>query len=253
MRREFGIIEPAKPEFEPRKLLGVPHNGDRLVVSRFGPNTYEANLSSMRGNYSCLPDYPKITFSPATTFESISAAAFDFGNIAKPEIFDHNWLQSGLLVRAKTGVFANPPQDKNGNYITDEARLRALLEGAEEIEGVQFGENGLGYAPYSAFKTGEQSSETFAKGGLARLLEGARGSVAERLRGISSTDNYKLGVNVWGFDPVEEPVLRVASLFSDGLSDGGRLGVVGDRIDYDDGYAFGVLKQTSEAGSQKSE
>ena len=252
VKDQYEVIEPSKPEFEPTALIQIRAGLDNeLVVRRFGPNTYNNNLTEMRRNYSCLPDYPKITFTPTTTGQSILVASVDFKNKAKPQIFDTNWLQAGPLVRTKTRVFASPPKNPDGGYITDEEELIRRLGDTEEFDGVFFNENGLGYCLLSSFETGKQSSETFARGGLARLLEGTRESVAERLASISSSDNYKLGVHVWGFNPVEKPVLRVAGPVSDRIF--GRLDVGGDSLDGDIGCAFGVLKQTSEAGLQKSE
>ena len=72
---------------------------------------------------------------------------------------------------------------------------------------------------------------------------------AKVLKGISSKRNYPDGVNVYGFDAVRDPVFRVAAL--DSYGGVGRLNVSGDWSDDYLGCAFGVLKETSEAGAKK--
>src|SRR3989344_3421716 len=237
---QYGIIKPAKPEFEPRELLVVPHRGAPLVVSRFGPDNYNGNVQEMQGNFSCLPDYEKISFREPTISESVSVCAYDFENLAKPQILDLRWLQLGRIAKTSEGVFANPPKDEDGNPIVDEKILKSFLNGIEPVNGIYLCENDFGFASCETFQTGIQDSETFSRGGLARLLEHTEKPVAENIGKISSLKNYKAGVNVWGFDKVKEPLLRVASLCSNRdveglLVDGGLSG------GYDCGYAFGVL------------
>jgi len=251
---EYGIIKPAKPEFEPRELLVVPHDGEPLVTSRFGRNTYQANQQKMKADFSCLPKYSQISFRPATISESISAAAYDFENLAKPEIFDSAWLQLGYIGRTPEGVFTLP-RDEQGKLITDEAKLKSLLDNATKVEvgkgNIYLADKGLAFAEYDTFKQGVQDSQTFTEGGLARVLEHTEGP-AENLAGISSPESYKQGVNVWGFDSTEELAVRVAGLYSDRNSDGVQLYVDGNC--WDDNYrgcAFGVLNQSAEGASQK--
>lgn len=249
----YGIIEAKKPEFPQRNLLRVPHKEGILIVAypAFGPNTYKKNLEIMSEGYSHSKELPKISFRPATTSKSISAAAYDFENLAKPQIFDSKWLQAGRIVKTSEGVFANPPRDKQGNPITDEKILKYLLDGgfindvffdkAENVNGIYLGENDFGFAPYETFEKGIQDSGKFAEGGLARILEHTMRKVAKNLKAISSSKNYPNGINVWGFDEVKKPVLRVASLYCDGLLDNNGLRIDGDWSG-DNGYAFGVLK-----------
>jgi len=61
--------------------------------------------------------------------------------------------------------------------------------------------------------------------------------------------NYKLGVHVFGFDKVNSPVAKVASLDSSRYASGGRLDVLGDLWSDDDGCVFGVLR-TGEASER---
>ena len=252
---EYGIIKPAKPEFEPRELFVVPHNEQPLITSRFGRNTYRANQQEMQKDFSCLPQHLQISFRPATISESISAAAYDFENLAKPQILDSAWLQLGYIGRTPEGVFTNLPKDEQGNLITDEDTLKSLLDHAEKVKvgkaHIYLADNGLAFAEYDTFETGVQESQVFAEGGLARVLEHTE-KPAESLARISNQNLYKLGVNVWGFDSTEELAVRVAGLDSDWASDGDRLLVGGN--DWDDsnrGCAFGVLNQSAKGASQK--
>ena len=103
-------------------------------------------------------------------------------------------------------------------------------------------DNDFGFAPYETFKRGVQDCDSFVQGGLARVLEHTQEEQAKNLRTIASPKFYKRGVNVWGFDDVKEPVLRVVGLDSGRVLGDGRLGVDGGWGDYDNGYAFGVLK-----------
>jgi len=254
---QYGVIEPSKPKFEPRALLRVPHREGELTGSHpfFGPNTYHNNLTEMERDYSCLPNYPKISFRESTTFETISALAYEFEKRAKPEILDPTWAQLGRIIKTQEGVFTNPNKTI-GNPVIGEQALKSLLDRARKIRvgtgHIYLCENDFAFAEYNTFETGVQDSFTFTQGGLAKVLEHTE--TTRNLQSISSPNFYKLGVNVWGFDPVEEPVLRVAGLNSVRVSGGSQLGVNGyGSLGNYGGYAFGVLKETSEAGLQKSE
>jgi hypothetical protein len=217
---QYGIVK-ATPILPTRDLLAVPHKDKRLVVSHpaFGPNTYSGNLAEMQREYIHSQEQPRIRFKEPTTSESVSACAYDFENLAKPQILDPRWLQLGRIVRNSKGVFANPPKDANGNPIIDENILMQFLNGIEETNGIYLAENNanlrnFGFAAYESFERGVQDCDTFANGGLARLLEYTREKTAKNLREIASPKLYQRGVNVWGFDLVSEPILRVASLLS---------------------------------------
>ena len=246
---QFGVTK-ATPSLPARDLLRVSHKGEVLVVSHpaFGPNTYLGNLEEMQKNYSHSKGLSKISFKSPTTAESISAAAYDFENLAKPEILDSRWLQAGRIVRTSEGVYANPPKDEQGNLITDEARLKEFLDKCIEVRRIRLYQGDdpalrdFGYAPYETFKIGVQDCDTFAENGLARLLEHTGEQAAKNLRQIASPKHYKRGINVWGFDLVEKPVLRVATLYSYGVVRGYGLVVGGgDWCVGGGGCAFGVL------------
>ncbi len=244
---QYGIIK-ATPILPTRDLLAVPHRDTRLVVGHpaFGSNTYLGNLDKMQREYIHSQEHPRIRFKEPTTSESVSVCAYEFDKRAKPEILDSRWLQMGRIVRTPKGVFANPPKDANGNPITDEKLLMQLLNGVEETGGIYIVEDNadlrdFGYAPHKSFKRGVQNCDTFANGGLARLLEHTKEKTAKNLREIASPKLYKRGVNVWGFDAVNESVLRVAGLGSGRYTEGCRLGVVGYGWSDYGGYAFGVL------------
>jgi len=212
----------------------ISHNGKNLDIAIFGPNTYGNNLDSMKKAYFHSAQLPKITFRPSQTSESISAVDYDFENMAKPQVLDLRWLQAGPIVRTKEGVFTNTNE-------IDESRLKQLLNGVKKVNGIYLIDDKIAFAPYDSFKTGVQDVDTFAQGGLARVLEHTSEKTASKLREIGSPKFYKRGVNVWGFDSSKNPILRVASL----CSVVGRLDVGGDSW-YGDGigYAFGVLDKS---------
>jgi hypothetical protein len=244
-KAQYGIISAKQPKFPAKGLLIVPHKNRNLTVSypAFGSDYFKSNIAEMQKLYSHPQTGERILFREPTTSESISAAAYDFVNLAKPMIFDPKWLQLGYIVRTSEGVFANPIIKNNGNPIIDEKTLKALLNKSEKVNGIYLGENDFGFASYETFKQGVQDFSDFAESGLARLLEHTKEKTAKNLSGISSAKHYKRGVNVFNFDKVQEPVLRVAGLYSSRSLGSGQLGVDGfSWYDYG-GYVFGVLKQ----------
>ena len=256
----FGeIVEERKqPEHPVRALLVVPHNGRKLIAARdaFGSNSYLNNMQSMRQPYSYPNSWERISFEHLTTAESISVAAYEFSSRAKPAVFDPSLLQTGYVLRTNGGVWANP-LDAQGRPIQDESVLKGMLKSCRKI-GVKYGKHiyigsrGFGFAEYGTFDLGEQSGKDFVNGGLARVLENTSEPVAENLRTISDKSNYKLGVYVWAFEPVESPILRVASLDSVRYFGGSWLVVVGGWFGGDVGFAFGGLK-TGEASALKNQ
>ncbi len=251
-KTNYGIAK-ATPSLPAINLLKIPHKDGDLIVSfpAFGPNTFSANITEMQGDYSHSKELPKISFKEPTTSKSISAAVYDFENLAKPQIFDPRWLQLGRIVRTSEGVFVNPPKDEQGNSIINEKILKSYLNKTKKINNIYICKNNLGFAPYETFKQGVQDYDTFSRGGLARGLEHTKEEIAKNLKQISSPEFYKKGVNVWGFGEVKEPILRVASLGSDRCLGGVKLIVYGDLWDnYSDGYAFGVLDKSAEGASQ---
>ena len=262
MTEKYGLIEEQQeqPNFPVRNLLRVPHQGASLVVSRnaFGPDWFNTNVEEMNGSFSYPNTWKVISFREPTTAESISAIAYQFTQIAKPEILDSRWLQAGRVLRAGEGVWANMPKDTQGKPIIDEAELKTYLQGVEPVkvnkgnvyivpnkEGVR----DLGYAEYGSFEQGVQESATFAQGGLARILEHTEG-VASNLLAISSKDNYSRGVSVSYLDKSKKPLLRVVELGSDRVLGGNRLYVNGNYWSgYINGYAVGVLNESAEGAS----
>jgi len=246
--KEYGVIEEKQiqPKFPVRTLLRVPHKQGSLIVSRnaFGPNYFKDNIAEMQKSY-CYPNTREvISFRKPTTAESISAAAYNFENFAKPEIFDPRWFQAGYMVRTQEGVFVNPLGSK-GVPITDEKTLKSLLKSDRKVNGIYLLDNDMGFAPYDSFTRGVQDCDGFAQGGLARVLEHTPEKEAKQFKAIASPKLYKFGVNVWGFEEVKEPVLRVVCLGSYRNLGGGRLNVDGSWSGYY-GYAFGVLNKDAE-------
>ena len=250
---KYGIIEPdltLESEFPPITLREVPDRGVDLVVAVFGPEkNYRQNLNMMQRNFSCLPRYPKITFRSATSAESISAAVHDFKHLAKPQIFDPRYLQIDY-VSAPEGVFANTKE-------TDKSTLISLLGKCTKVNGIYLYQGDdpqlrdFGVAPYETFEQGVQDCDTFARSGLARVLEHTEKDVANSFKEIASPRFYKRGVNVFGFDEVKKPIQKVAALLFYRRVGSGMLFVdgYGWNDDYG-GFAFGVLKKSAEGASQ---
>ena len=144
---KYGVIKNAEPQFPVRELLVVPHEGKALTLSfpAFGPGVYRENVAEMAKDYSHPQTRKKISFRPAITSESISAAAYDFLNMAKPKIFDPRWLQIGHIVRTQDGVFTNTTE-------IDESKLKQLLNGAEKVNGIYLLSNKIAFAPFESFE-----------------------------------------------------------------------------------------------------
>jgi len=214
----------------------IEHKGEKINVAVFGPGNYQDNLNAMKKLYFHSAQLPKITFRPVTTSKSISAVAYDFENLAKPQIFDSRWLQAGYIVKTQDGVFTNTNE-------INESNLKQLLNGAKKTNGIYLINNQIAFIPYESFETGVQDVDTFAEGGLARGLEHVSGKIAQKLREIASLKFYNRGVNVGGFESTKKPVLNIATLCSDwGFGDG--LDVSGDYWDgggHGGGHAFGEL------------
>lgn len=235
-----------------RELLQVPHKNRNLIVGypAFGRNSYKTNLENMSKKYfnSKSIQFPIVSFRPATTSESISISAYDFENLAKPQIFDSEWLQGGYIVKTPEGIFVNTLE-------TNEIVLKSLLDKCTKVNDIYLGENDFGFAPYNSFKTGSQDCDTFCEGGLARVLESTNGKTAKNLKKIASPKIYPAGVYVGGSND-KQIISGVLCLCSSGkLLDYGRF-IVECGCDLslssaNQGYAFGVLKEDDKNNSQK--
>ena len=233
-----------------RDLIVVPHLGKNLTVSLFGPNKYIGNLSEMQKAYSHKSedlDLPRVSFREPKTPESILVASYGFGEggefDAKRDIFDPGWLQAGRIVRTEQGVIVNPLLDKAGNAVLNSVDLEAQKTNSRKVQvgkgHIYLRDNGFGFAEYKTFQRDVQNCDIFAESGLARVIEHTEGP-AEKLRVIASIRNYPKGVNVWGFETLDEPIERVLSLNSDRDLDDNRLVVGDDWYGNYFGFAFGV-------------
>src|SRR3989344_7835919 len=169
---QYGIIKP-KSTLSHMALLRVPHRGRLLEVGDppFGPNKYEDNKKSMKERRLHAEIFQEMTFRPLTTSESISVLAYNFRNEGVPKIIDSCCLQLGRHLRTQEGVYANLPNDAQGNPITDLEILKKLLDKTTKIRhgkgNIYLGDNDFGYAEYETFKRGIQSICEFTTGGLA--------------------------------------------------------------------------------------
>ena len=250
---EYGVRNPEPRNLLPEiSLLMVPHKGRKLICGHpaFGPNFYSGNLESMGQSHYHSNELPEISFKPSTTSESISASAYKFGEMAKKQIFNPSWLQVGYIVRASEGVFANTKE-------VDESVLKSLLNKCERVNGIWLYQGNepelrdFAYAEYETFKQGIQDSGDFTESGLAGILEHSNEKSVPKLSEILSPKYYPKGVDVFGFDAVKEPILRVACLYSDRFLDDDRLNVDGSSVDYRNGCAFGVRNADAEGVAQK--
>ena len=246
MAEEYGTIEvEPRNQLEAITLARVPYRGKGIIVARykFGLNLYSKNVKAMSNHFYNSSQFPDVTFRPATTSESISDAAYEFTEIAKPEIFNSRWFQAGRIVRAEDGVYINPL-----NAITlegvDKRVLHSLRDNSKTFgkgkKAIRLGVNDFAFVPYESFEQGVQDAEDFAESGLARGLEYVEGDVAPNLESMTLT--YPNGVYVFNFDKCKEPTAKVVVLYSDRCDGGVGLFVNGN--DWDDvniGCASGVL------------
>jgi hypothetical protein len=105
------------------------------------------------------------------------------------------------------------------------------------------------FAPKESYRLGEHTPDSLAKDGFIIANYGVKG--AEKLAEVSS--KFKYEPKTFGFDETKEPILRVASLYSNRDLVDVRLDVGGyNWYDYGDGYAFGVL-ESCEAGAKNKQ
>ncbi|PIN92931.1 hypothetical protein COU54_05040 [Candidatus Pacearchaeota archaeon CG10_big_fil_rev_8_21_14_0_10_31_24] len=244
---EYGLIKYKGSALPTTDLLVVPHKESDLIVKVFGPDTYKDNLSKMKGHYSHsserLGNLTDITFKPLPTYFSLAVASYDFPNLAKPMIFNSNWLQAGRILRVAEGVWINPLEDKGGEVITDEKELEKYLHTQNKmVNGIYLLDGHTSFVPYNSFEKREQCPEKFLEGGLARGLVHTSEKIADSLSPIANDKEYPNNVDVLGFDSVKEPILKVVCLYF--YRDVGCGGLVVDGSGWIDdyyGYAFGGL------------
>ncbi len=149
-------------------------------------------------------------------------------------ILRDNWL------RCFNGILYEPNE---GAYIQDTPEIRnnrLIMNKLDLIKRLESNDSSVRFVPFG-YKIGELSSyKDLENHPLVIGLAGEEG--AQKLAEAST--NFKYRPYVWGFDSVDEPLIRVASL-------GGVLGVYGNGWVGDLDYAFGVFNETGEASSQK--
>ncbi len=127
------------------------------------------------------------------------------------DILRNNWLWcfNGILYEPKEGAYIQDnPEIKDNQVIINKSDLVKKLESND---------SSVRFVPFG-YKTGEQTSEQLANNKLVQALATPEG--AEKLAEVSS--KYKNNPHVWGFDKVDQKLVRVASL-SSGRDLGGRL------------------------------
>ncbi|MEK6893087.1 MAG: hypothetical protein AABX07_02695 [Nanoarchaeota archaeon] len=226
----------------------VTYDGRKINAAAFGPAAYNSNVNRIKTT--SLNEMP---LRELTTTESLAVASYNFTNFAKPLIFNPSWLQAGYVLRDVEGVWINPLRDTNGNVIMDGKALESRLNNLKKANGIYLFDKDTSFVPYDSFKQGVQEHETFLEGGLARGLVHTSDKKAITLSSVANNIEYHKGVNVFGFDSVTKPVLRVVCLDSDRLVDGGRLNVDGSWSDGYGGYALGGLVSGEASEAKNSE
>jgi len=147
----------------------------------------------------------------------------------------NNWLWgfNGLLYVPNEGIYVQDrPKIKDGRVVMDKNDLANKL-GSKDPS--------VRFVPFGTFNREKQSSLELAKNPFVQALAGEEG--ADKLAQVA--DKYKFKPFVWTIDKgnVNEPITRVASLYSYRDIDVVRLHVNGNYWgDYNVGYAFGVSK-----------
>lgn len=244
---KYGIVKRTKPVFPLREVLIVPHKNKDLIVGypAFGPEIYGENLTKLSKAYSHPEIGDEIYFRPATTSESISIAAYEFGENgefdSKRDIFDTKHLQAGYIVKTQDGIFTNTSE-------RDESKLKLLLTADKKVNGIYLLDDEMAFAPYESFEESLQDIDTFVRGGLARALEHTSEKTASKLRGIGSPRFYKHGINVGGFKESGNNIVKVAN-FGLNCDRGFQLDISGRGGDkYSQGFTFGILKHPFYSG-----
>jgi hypothetical protein len=228
-------------------LLPIRHKGKILDMALFGRDSYIKNVSEMVQEYFHSENLPNITFIPATTAESVSAISLGFERFNNPLIL-RGGVQAGSMVATAEGIFVNPLNTK-GEVITDEETLKSFLKKGSKVGDIYLWEKDGGFAPYESFKCGFQDCDSFAEGGLARVIEHTTEGRAEKLRAIASPKYYDKGVEVFGDIVLQNQfnlfrflnLRRKSSLFGSN-----KLVVSLKNVYYKEGYAFGKAKENSE-------
>lgn len=250
---------------EDRNLLRVPHRNSVLTVRypAFGQRGYLSNIIDMEYAYGRhLPKHlvepTRKVFRELTISESLSAAAYEFEILAKPEIFDPAFLQAGRILKTQDGIWVNP-RNSEGDFLNDkitpellkeEELLKRSLKTARKIPvgagHIYLCDKDIGFAEYETFQMDIQDQDTFVQGGLAKILEHTPNE-AGTLKSIASLKNYSNGVRVEVFNPKnrELPELKCFTIGSGKYDDLGRLTVFGwmeiNPLSWTEGYAFGKL------------
>ncbi|HLG31091.1 MAG TPA: hypothetical protein VI387_12845 [Candidatus Brocadiales bacterium] len=123
-------------------------------------------------------------------------------------------MQAGRIVITNEGVWINPLTDDKGNIMIDDKKLENSLNGVRKVNGIYLLDGDTSFVPYGSFERGVQEHGKFLEGELARGLVHASGKKADTLSPIANDTEYPKGVNVWGFDSVKKPVVRVVGLYS---------------------------------------
>jgi hypothetical protein len=175
-------------------LIKVPHKEGYLITPYLN-SAYENQFlisNHSRKQYYNSKKYPNVSFREANSSETISildhylSHCYIYGEANDYEL-GHVIKLSYILIEEE-GVYVNIPRNSKGSLIDDKRIISSKLEKAQKVNGIFFCENGLGFAPFETFKIGEQDYETFARGGLARVLEQTKEGIAKKLFHFLSGD-----------------------------------------------------------------
>ena len=137
-------------------------------------------------------------------------------------------------------------KEDKGAYIEDRPKIRGnrvYMEKSDLLKRLEANDPSVRFVPFG-YKIEKQSSKDLEKNPFVIALAGEEG--AQKLAEVSA--NYKFKPYLYSFDNVDRSAIRVASLDSCRCLGNGMLYVGGfDWGDNDDGYAFGVFRETGGA------
>jgi len=147
------------------------------------------------------------------------------------------------------GFTGNKWISNEGVYIQDNPEIvqgSISMDKNDLVKKLELGDESVRFVPFG-FKIGKQTALELAKNPYVIGLAGEEG--ADKLAQVA--DKHRNKPYLYAFDNVDNELTRVSALDSGWYDD--RLYVGGYGCGgYSDGYAFGVLNKSSEAGAKKS-
>jgi|GEM_PF-2159948 len=195
-------------------VVGTP-KPNRLAVA-FGLHYFPDNLRLLGQNYSHRDIGHVISFREPLIYESISALALGH-SVIKKQVDEYllRSVQLGRIVCTSEGFFTNTSE-------LNPDKLKKMLCSGKREGNIYILDRRTAFIPYDFFKQREyQEQREFAEGALSRGLEHTDKTIAKNLNSLSDKTSFPMGVRLFGFNSVSEPVARIISLASDGVENDG--------------------------------